>query len=113
MRGRSKKNARLSLLLAVAACSWLAVLQADEAAKPPRLSGSISGQIVDRDGKPIAGAEVRLYESKEPLRNYSPAVATTKSSADGSFLFPKVDDSVFIIAADYAGLATSRIAAIL
>jgi thiol-disulfide isomerase/thioredoxin len=76
-------------------------------------SGSIYGKIVDGTGTPIKNAEVRIHESEKTTRYYTPAIKTARSDANGMFEISAVDDGVYIVAADYGNLATTRFSTIL
>jgi thiol-disulfide isomerase/thioredoxin len=106
-----------SLFLAAVASYFYSVasLQAEDSAAPAAqlTRGSIYGTVVDNAGKSIAGTEVRLHQWEDATRNYGAANAKRISDANGKFEFAPLDDGSFVIAADYAGLATTRFSTIL
>ena len=57
--------------------------------------GSITGKVVDEDGKPIAGAQVRALIQKQKAQ-----LATATADASGNFKLPKLAPGDYYVLAD-------------
>jgi protocatechuate 3,4-dioxygenase beta subunit len=90
---------RQSLLLVAAFALCVSLeSQAGPASAP---AGSIAGVVVDASGHPVAGAEVRAYES-------SKQAATARTSASGRFSLPGLHPgTVYVLLTVRPGLAPS------
>jgi hypothetical protein len=72
-----------------------------------RLSGSISGTVVDQSGAVVAGARVRITEKD------SSVTQETQSDAAGQFAFSKIDPGPFQLTIMSPGFATQTSSGIL
>jgi hypothetical protein len=68
--------------------------------------GVVSGRVVDAAGKPVAGAEVKLWVFNFVTFNEH---ATTQSKADGSFKFADNPSHNIQLSAEKPGVGRSRI----
>jgi protocatechuate 3,4-dioxygenase beta subunit len=100
--------------LAFAADAPPKVAASPAAAAKPAESAEIRGKVVGADGKPIAGATVRVVESKQkmggsgigyPGAKSKPIVV--KTGDDGSFVATGLKGSMFAVRVEHPGLAPS------
>ncbi|MCI0586959.1 MAG: carboxypeptidase regulatory-like domain-containing protein [Planctomycetes bacterium] len=71
---------------------------------------SISGSLLDPDGKPVAGGTVRAFERREdPLGGlpFRPAEANAKTGPDGGFVLRLVRPGEYMVAGSAEGFASS------
>lgn len=88
-------------LLAAAPC-WGQTVPAGEAPKTARIEGRV---LSHGDGKPLAGASVRLREEGETAFAPGPFedAYATKTAADGTFVFAEVAPGTYRVYADQPG----------
>jgi uncharacterized GH25 family protein len=94
-------------LLAAALIAWTFPALADEkAVNDEAATGAITGRVVDREGRPIAGAEVWGMARGAAGRE---KVGTARTDADGRFrLAPLKEDRTVTVWADAPGVARER-----
>jgi len=73
---------------------------ADEQSPGPRLSGSISGTVVDQNGAPVIGARVRLSRDDQSPNQ------EVLTSDDGQYSFPNIAPGPFQLTITSEGFAT-------
>ncbi|HSF39650.1 MAG TPA: carboxypeptidase-like regulatory domain-containing protein [Thermoanaerobaculia bacterium] len=64
----------------------------------------VAGRVVDRAGKPVAGAELALFPAGSPREQGA------VSGADGDFRFPRVADGAYTLRAEKEGYLTAETA---
>ncbi|WP_422929008.1 M56 family metallopeptidase [Singulisphaera sp. PoT] len=75
----------LAMALALFALPWLAAPTRAKEEAPPSGKPTVHGRVVDEQGKPIAGATVRLYRREGRYERRHPLVSQTTSAADGAY----------------------------
>jgi hypothetical protein len=62
----------------------------------------VAGRVVDRAGKPVAGADLALFPARSPREQGA------VSGADGAFRFPRVADGTYTLRAGKEGYVTAE-----
>src|SRR5262252_10604349 len=102
-----------SLALSADAKPKPAAVAAPTSAKPSPKTGSVSGRVIGPDGKPVAGATVRLLappSTKDAMRPRGrradpPAATVAVSGADGAFKIEGVEGDAFLVRVEAKGFA--------
>jgi hypothetical protein len=68
----------------------------------------LRGTLVDRQGNPVAGAQVALFEVNAVPGSGTAAVALARTDARGSYAFPQVPPGTYNILARESGLGSLR-----
>ncbi len=80
----------------------------EQPAADPKVSGSISGTVLDQSGAILAGARVSPYQELAKINLPMPSRPGEKSSSgeDGQFFFASVAPGPFLLTVTAAGFAT-------
>ena len=85
-------------LIAIIVIGWNAYVEAHD-------DGFLQGSVVDKNGNPIAGAQVTL--SERTIVSMAP-IAEAMTDADGSFVFSEHDRHALVLVAQKEGVGSSN-----
>ena len=90
--------ARFSTLIAAWICLLIPMLPAQDATQQKGSIFTIEGKVVDTAGKPVSDAEVWVERERKQI-------STTKTNAQGSFSFSRVEAGNYVVRAERAGIS--------